>query len=67
MAVQKSRRTRSTRGKRRLHDALCAPTLAVDSETGQTHRRHHITEDGFYRGKQVVQLVKAPADLEEAE
>lgn len=56
MAVQKSRRTRSTRGQRRAHDALQAPTLSVDSETGQTHRRHHITKDGYYRGRQVIKF-----------
>ncbi len=62
MAVQKSRRTRSTRGKRRAHDSLTAPTLAIDSETGQTHRRHHMTEDGYYRGRQVIQPRTVVAD-----
>ena len=64
MAVQKSRRTRSTRGKRRSHDSLTAPTLAVDSNTGQTHRRHHMTEDGYYRGRQVIKSVAAVEDVE---
>ncbi len=54
MAVQKSKKARSRRDMRRSHDALTGSTLSVDSTTGETHRRHHITADGFYRGKKVV-------------
>lgn len=54
MAVQQNRKTRSKRGMRRSHDALSAPTLSVDPTTGETHRRHHVTRDGYYRGRQVV-------------
>jgi len=54
MAVQKSRRTPSTRGMRRSHDSLTAKTLSVNPETGETHLRHHVSPDGFYRGRQIV-------------
>lgn len=54
MAVQKNRKTRSKRGTRRSHDALTSATLSVDSTTGETHRRHHVTDDGFYKGRQVI-------------
>ena len=54
MAVQKSRVTPSRRGMRRSHDALSSPTLSIDATTGETHRRHHMTADGFYRGRQIV-------------
>lgn len=54
MAVQKSRVTRSRRNMRRSHDALIGPTLSIDKTTGETHRRHHITADGYYRGQQVI-------------
>ena len=54
MAVQKDRVTRSRRGMRRAHDALCNPTLSTDSTTGETHRRHHLTEQGYYRGREIV-------------
>ena len=54
MAVQKSKVTRSRRGQRRSHDALTSATLSQDSTTGEVHRRHHVTADGFYRGRQVV-------------
>ena len=54
MAVQKSRKSPSRRGMRRSHDALSAPQLATDPTTGETHRRHHVTVDGYYRGRQVI-------------
>lgn len=56
MAVQKSKVSRSRRNMRRGHDSLSQTTVSTDSTTGERHRRHHITADGFYRGKQVVQL-----------
>ncbi|MBK1642289.1 50S ribosomal protein L32 [Chromatium okenii] len=54
MAVQQNRKTPSKRGMRRAHDALTKPTLSVDPTSGETHRRHHITADGFYRGRKVI-------------
>jgi ribosomal protein L32 len=54
MAVQKSRKTRSRRGMRRSHDALKAATLSVEQMTGETHVRHHISPDGYYRGRKVL-------------
>lgn len=54
MAVQKSRKSRSRRGMRRSHDSLSAPTLSTDPMTGELHRRHHVTAQGYYRGKHVV-------------
>jgi len=55
MAVQKSKKTRSRRGMRRSHDGLGTSTLSVDQTSGETHRRHHMTDDGFYRGRKVVE------------
>lgn len=54
MAVQQNRKTRSKRGMRRAHDALTASTLSIDPTTGEKHRRHHVTADGFYRGNKVI-------------
>jgi len=55
MAVQKSRVSPSRRGQRRAHDALSARQLSTDPTSGETHIRHHITADGYYRGRQVIQ------------
>ncbi|VAW79672.1 LSU ribosomal protein L32p @ LSU ribosomal protein L32p, zinc-independent [hydrothermal vent metagenome] len=54
MAVQKSRKTPSRRGMRRSHDSLKGSTLSVEQTTGETHLRHHISPDGYYRGRKVV-------------
>ncbi|EKE72213.1 50S ribosomal protein L32 [Gallaecimonas xiamenensis] len=54
MAVQQNKKSRSRRDMRRSHDALTAAPLSVDKTSGETHRRHHVTADGFYRGKKVI-------------
>ncbi|MGH8466329.1 MAG: 50S ribosomal protein L32 [Pseudomonas sp.] len=64
MAVQKSRVTPSRRGQRRSHDALSAKQLSTDPTTGEVHLRHHITADGFYRGKKVI-VTKSNSAVEE--
>ncbi len=56
MAVQQNKGTRARRGSRRGHDSLSKPTLAIDPTTGETHRRHHVTRDGFYRGRKAVDV-----------
>lgn len=66
MAVQQNKKTPSKRGMRRAHDALKAETLSVDSTTGAKHRRHHISPDGFYRGREVMAR-KAEVEDEEEE
>lgn len=55
MAVQKVRKSRSKRDMRRSHDALRAATISTDPTTGEVHRRHHVSPDGFYRGRQVIE------------
>jgi large subunit ribosomal protein L32 len=54
MAVQQNKKSRSKRDMRRSHDALTGPTLSVDATSGEKHLRHHITADGFYRGRKVI-------------
>jgi len=55
MAVQQNRKTPSKRGMRRAHDALTGETLSIDPTSGETHLRHHMTADGFYKGRKVVE------------
>ncbi len=55
MAVQKNRKTPSRRGMRRSHDALKSKALSIDPSTGETHLRHHVSPNGTYRGRQVVE------------
>ena len=54
MAVQQNKKSRSRRDMRRSHDKLKLPTLSVDSSTGEVHRRHHLTDDGYYRGVKIL-------------
>ncbi len=54
MAVQQNRKTPSRRGMRRSHDALGKPTLSIEPTTGEVHRRHHVSADGYYKGRKVI-------------
>jgi len=54
MAVQQNRKTSSKRGMRRSHDALKTAALSIDPTTGETHLRHHVTADGYYKGRKVI-------------
>ncbi len=56
MAVQQNRKTRSKRDMRRSHDALRANSLSIEPTTGETHLRHHISPDGYYRGRKVLNV-----------
>ena len=62
MAVQKSRVSPSKRGMRRAHDALTAKQLSTDPTSGETHLRHHVTADGYYRGKKVIETKSKVVD-----
>ena len=55
MAVQKSKKSASRRGMRRSHDAISNSTLSIEPITGETHRRHHMSADGYYRGRKVIE------------
>ena len=56
MAVQQNRKTRSKRDMRRSHDALRANAISIEPTTGETHLRHHISPDGYYRGRKVLNV-----------
>lgn len=56
MAVQQNRKTPSKRGMRRSHDALGKAALSIEPTTGETHLRHHVSPDGFYRGRKVMNV-----------
>jgi large subunit ribosomal protein L32 len=39
----------------RSHDGLSKPALSIETQSGETHTRHRISPDGFYRGKKVIE------------
>lgn len=53
MAVQQRKKSTSRRDMRRAHDALSEPALSIEPSTGETHRRHHVSPEGYYRGRKV--------------
>ena len=54
MAVPKAKTTRSCRGMRRSHNALKAVSVVEDKTTGELKRPHHVSPDGYYKGRQVI-------------
>ncbi|MSQ60525.1 MAG: 50S ribosomal protein L32 [Betaproteobacteria bacterium] len=54
MAVQQNKKSASRRNMRRSHDGHPNAPLAVEPTTGETHLRHHISPNGYYRGKKVI-------------
>jgi len=66
MAVQKRRKSNSRRCMRRSHNALKAPTLTTDAQSGEVRLRHHVGPQGSYRGRQLQLMRKRRKDKEEA-
>lgn len=54
MAVQQNKKSPSRRNMRRSHDSLTTPPTAIEPTTGELHLRHHISPNGFYRGRKVL-------------
>lgn len=61
MAVPRKKMSPMKRGQRRSHDALKAPQLVEDKDSGERRRPHHIDlKSGKYRGRQIL---PAKADI----
>jgi large subunit ribosomal protein L32 len=54
MAVQQNKKSPSKRGMHRAHDFFFFFALAVEPISGEVHMRHHISPNGYYRGKKVI-------------
>lgn len=67
MAVQKNRKTPSKRDKRRTHDALGYAALSTEHSSGERHLRHHVSKDGFYRGRHAIVRAVGVIDPEDDE
>jgi large subunit ribosomal protein L32 len=52
---------------RRAHDGLKNPALSTDPTTGEVHLRHHVTPDGYYKGRKVIDDVVEDIDDEDDE
>lgn len=54
MAVQKSKKSRRVRDNGRAHHHMDLTTISTDSASGESHVRHHISANGYYKGKKVT-------------
>ena len=54
MAVPKKKTTPSKRGSRRSHRGLDKVHASENTVTGTLHRPHHVSPDGYYKGRQVT-------------
>lgn len=60
--VIRMRHTRAHTKNRRSHHALKANAINVDEKTNTSSLRHRVNmETGMYRGRQVIDVVKAAA------
>lgn len=54
MAVPKRKTSKSKRNMRRSHHALKPINVVEDPTTGELKLPHHISLDGFYKGRRVM-------------
>jgi large subunit ribosomal protein L32 len=54
MAVQKSKKSRSVTAMGRSHHHMKVSVISEDKTSGETHLRHHVSANGFYRGTKVI-------------
>ena len=55
MAVQQNKKSPSKRGMHHSHNRLKKQILAVEPTSGEIVRRHHISENGFYKGRKFLE------------
>jgi large subunit ribosomal protein L32 len=54
MAVPKRKTSKSVRNMRRSHHALEGTNVVEDKTTGELKRPHHVSPDGYYKGRKVT-------------
>ena len=54
MAVPKRRTSKARKNNRRAHTKLSQPTLTFDISSGEYRRSHHVSRNGYYKGKKVI-------------
>ena len=67
MAVPKRKTSKSKRNSRRAHDSLQKINIAYDSTTGEPKLSHHISLDGFYKGREVIKKKVKVVDRPDAD
>ncbi len=54
MAVPKKKTSKSKRNMRRAHKVVNSANIVEDKTTGELKRPHHVSLDGYYKGRQVT-------------
>ena len=68
MAVPKKKKSKSRRNMRRASNgsyALDIANVLTDKTTGEFKLSHHISLDGYYKGRQVIKKKERKAAVEE--
>ncbi|MFT6219657.1 MAG: large subunit ribosomal protein L32 [Myxococcota bacterium] len=68
MAVPKRKTSKSKRNMRRGSNgtySLTLPNITVDATTGEYKLAHHISSDGHYNGRKVIDVNKKNSETEE--
>jgi large subunit ribosomal protein L32 len=68
MAVPKKKKSKSRRNMRRASNgsySVNLPNVVVDATTGEFKLSHHISIDGYYNGKKVIETKKSTVKAEE--
>ena len=69
MAVPKRKKSKSRRNMRRGSNgsySVRLPNVVIDPTTGEYKLSHHISVDGYYNGRQVVELNKKNSEEAQA-
>ncbi len=64
MAVPKKKTSKSKRNMRRSHHALESVNILEDQTTGELKLPHHISLDGYYKGRAVFAAPEVEEDVE---
>ena len=54
IAVPARRTSKTKKNNRRANQKLKQPNLSRDPQTGEYHLSHHVSADGYYNGKKVI-------------
>lgn len=54
MAVPARKTSKAKKRLRRTHKKLNFPEISVDEATGDFKRSHHVSRNGFYKGRKVL-------------
>jgi large subunit ribosomal protein L32 len=70
MAVPKKKTSKSKRGMRRGSNGslkVKLPNVVIDKTTGEYKLSHHISLDGYYNGRKMIEKKEKVKDVEQAE